>query len=167
MLPTSGVRRFWPLFAVPLGALTIAAVAGILRRDALSPTPGQVVQDFLGHVVRDRFEKAAPLLTDGEGSRTPAALEEWKQSVEAGLGSIRTVRGETDWISGEEAEATGILVAKRRERRLRFALERERGRWRIARLDRFWGGDNAPVPDPGPIRIREDWRGRPRRTRKH
>lgn len=162
------MRRFWPLFAVPLGALAIAAVAGVLRREALSSTPGQVVQDFLGQVVRDRFEKATPLLMEGgEASRTPAALKEWKQRIEAGLGTIRRVRGETDWISGEEAEATGILVAKRRERRLRFVLERERGRWRIARLDRFWGGDNVSVSDPGPIRIREDGRGRPRPTRKH
>jgi hypothetical protein len=168
LLPTPGVRRFWPLLAVPLGALAIAALAGVLRREAVSSTPGQVVSDFLGQVVRDRFEKATPFLTEGgEGSRTPAALKEWKQSVEAGLGTIRRVRGETDWISGQEAEATGILVAKRRERRLRFALERESGRWRIARLDRFWGGDNAPVPDPGPIRIREDGRGRPSRTRQH
>jgi hypothetical protein len=157
------VRRFWPLIAVPAGALAVLFLAGLLRREATSATPGEVVEDFLGHVVRDRFEKAAPLLAEsGEGA--PATLSRWKENVEAGLGSIHRVRGETDWISGEQAEATGVLVAERRERRLRFALEREEGRWRIAQLDDFWG-DDAPAPAFGPVSIREDGRARPRRAR--
>jgi hypothetical protein len=76
------------------------------------------------------------------------------------------VRGETDWISGDTAEATGTLVAGRRERRLRFALERDGNRWKIARLDEFWGKDSASEPTsvaPG-IRIREGWRRRAHAT---
>ena len=55
-------------------------------------------------------------------------LKEWKQEVETGLGKVRRVRGQTDWISGENAEATGVLVADERERRLRFSLAVGRAR---------------------------------------
>lgn len=154
------MRRYWPLIAVPLAAIAVAALVGIVRRDALSSTPGEVVEDFLGRIVRDRYENAARLVADG--SATPQRLKEWRESVENGLGEVRRVRGETDWISGEEAEATGILVAERRERRLRFALEREGGRWRIARLDEFWGDDAGAE---GSMRVREAWRERRRPTR--
>lgn len=154
------MRRYWPIIAVPLGAIAIAALVGIVRRDSLTSTPGEVVEDFLGHIVRDRYEKAARFVADG--SATPQRLKEWRESVENGLGEVRHVRGETDWISGEEAEATGVLVAEQRERRLRFALEREEGRWRIARLDEFWGNDASNAA--APVRVREGWRER-RRTR--
>ena len=165
MLDFRFVRRFWPLLAVPAGAIAVFLVAGALRRENVSATPGEVVEDFLGHVVRDRFEKAAPLLAESGGG-VPAALRRWKENVEAGLGTIRSVRGETDWISGEQAEATGVLVAARRERRLRFALELAGGRWRIARLDEFWGDDD-PAAAFGPVSIREDGGVRARRARNH
>jgi hypothetical protein len=160
------MRRFWLLSAVPLGAIALAALVGTLRRDSLASTPGEVVENFLDRVVRDRYEKATPLLVDG-GARAdvPATLKEWKQGVESGLGNVRHVRGETEWISGEKAEATGVLVAEKRERRLRFALEREGGRWRIARLDDFWTeSDRRRADSPRSIRIRENWRAR---TRSH
>jgi hypothetical protein len=143
------MRRLWPVLAVALGAIAVAALVGALRRDSLSSTPGEVVEDFLERIARERYEKAAPLLA-GEiaQSATPERLREWKQNVETGLGQVESVRGETDWISGEEAEATGILVTNRRERRLRFGLERESGRWRIARLDEFWGDDAVRAIEP-------------------
>lgn len=150
------MRRYGLILAVPLAAIAIAFLVGIVRRDALSSTPGEVVQDFLGRIVRDRYEKAARLVADG--SATPQRLKDWTASVENGLGEVRRVRGETDWISGEEAEATGVLVAGQRERRLRFALEREGGRWRIARLDEFWGDDAADAAST--VRLREGWRAR-------
>jgi hypothetical protein len=160
------MRRFWPLLAIPLAALAIGALAGALRRDAISSTPGQVVEDFLDRIVRDRYDRAAGLMTGG--AETPERLKDWREKVAEGLGEVRSVRGETDWISGEEAEATGVLVAGKRERRLRFALEREDGRWRIARLDEFWGED-ADAADAAEVaasvRVREGWRGRPRASR--
>lgn len=160
------MRRFWPLLAIPLTALAIGALAGVLRRDAVSSTPGQVVEDFLDRIVRNRYDKAAGLLTGG--TETPERLKDWSEKVAEGLGEVRSVRGETDWISGEEAEATGVLVAGQRERRLRFALEREDGRWRIARLDEFWGED-ADAADAAEVaasvRLREGWRERPRASR--
>ncbi|HEV8610825.1 MAG TPA: hypothetical protein VGS98_12255 [Thermoanaerobaculia bacterium] len=157
------MRRHWPLVAVPLAAIALAAIVGVLRRDSLASTPGEVVERFLDGVMRDRYEKAAPFLADGVvRTDTPAALKEWKQEVESGLGKVRRVRGETEWISGEQAEATGVLVAGKRERRLRFALEREGGRWRLARLDEFWGDDAGA---DGSLRVREAWRERRRPTR--
>lgn len=161
------MKRLWPLAVVPLLALGTALLVGALRRDALEPTPGEVVHDFLGRVVRDRYEKAALLLEESaRRSATADLLREWKRNVESGLGPVRAVRGETEWISGEEAEATGVLVTRRRERRLRFTLEREDGRWRIARLDEFWGEEATPAAEN--FRIREGWRqGRkPRNTRR-
>src|SRR5213593_2656327 len=159
----SSMRKLWPLLAVALGAIALAAVVGVLRRDSLASTPGEVVERFLDRVVRDRYEKAAPFLAEGTGREEPAMLKEWKQEVETGLGKVRRVRGQTDWISGENAEATGVLVADERERRLRFSLEREAGRWRIARLDEFWAkSDPRTESDPRSVRIRESWRDRPR-----
>ena len=144
------MRRFWPLLAFLLTAFAIAGLVGVLRRESLSPTPGGVVEDFLGHVVSGGFEEATPLLAE-RGGATPATLRRWKENIEAGLGKVRRVRGETDWISGEQAEATGVLVAERRERRLRFALEREEGHWRITQLDEFWGRPESAAYSPGPL----------------
>lgn len=160
------MRRYWPLLAIPLAALAIGALAGVLRRDAVSSTPGQVVEEFLDRIVRDRYDKATGLLTGG--TETPERLKDWGKKVAEGLGEVRSVRGETDWISGEEAEATGVLVAGQRERRLRFALEREDGRWRIARLDEFWGEDSdaaRAAEVAASVRVREGWRERPRASR--
>jgi hypothetical protein len=76
---------------------------------------------------------------------------------------VRSVRGETDWVSGEEAEATAVLESEHRERRLRFALKREDGEWAIARLDGFWGSAPAPADS---IRVKESWRSRPAPARR-
>lgn len=157
------MRRFPAFLAVPLAALALAALVGILRRDAVSSTPGQVVEQFLDRLAGGRYQRASELLVPG-GSASIADLQRWKESVENGLGKVRNVRGETEWISGEESEATGILLAERRERRLRFALERENGRWRIVRLDEFWGEPAASRTDPN-RRMREGWRLRARPAR--
>lgn len=166
MLSFGTMRRWWPLLAVSAAAIGLAALIGVLRSDVVSFTPGEVVERFLGRIESDGYEKATPLLTDEVGrSVPPEALKRWKRSVEAGLGKIRRVRGETEWISGEEAEATGVLDAGRRERRLRFGLEREDGRWKIARLDEFWSEDSDSSrtgSDLGSIRVREGVRQRPR-----
>lgn len=155
------MRRIWPLFAVPIAAIAVVSLVGVLRRDSVGPTPGEVVEKFLDRIVGERYDRAAVYLAAGSGTPPEGGLKDWKENVESGLGKIRDVRGETDWISGEEAEATGILVAERRERRLRFTLERDRGRWRIARLDEFWGEEPAPESGILPsLRIREG--GRPR-----
>jgi hypothetical protein len=160
------MRKLWPLLAIPLALLAIGALVGIVRRDAVSSTPGQVVEDFLDRIIGSRYEKAAQLLT--AESETPERLKDWRAKVAEGLGEVQGVRGETDWISGEEAEATGVLVAGHRERRLRFALGREDGRWRITRLDEFWGED-ADAADAAEVaasvRVREGWRERPRASR--
>jgi hypothetical protein len=146
--------------AVPFAAIVLASLVGVLREDSLTVTPGEVVQSFLRRVLQQRYGMAVSFLaSDVQRSATPGALEEWKQRVETGLGKIRGVRGETEWISGETAEASGVLVAKQRDRRLRFALKSARGRWVITRLDEFWG---EVAGAEGPIRVREAWRGRPR-----
>lgn len=139
--------------AVPIGSIALALLVGVLRRDSAPDTPGAVVEQFVRHVSRERYAKATPLLASKlENATTPEALSAWEREAESGLGKIHGVRGETDWISGEEAEATAILRAEQRERRLRFALELEDGEWAITRLDGFWGSD--PISD-GSIRIRE------------
>lgn len=144
------------LAAVPLAAIAVALLVGALRWDSAPETPGVVVEKFVRHVSRERYAKATPLLTsDLESAATPQSLSAWDREARTGLGEVRGVRGETDWISGEEAEATAVLKAVRRERRLRFALKREGGEWAIARLDGFWG--NAPAS--GSIR-NEAWRKR-------
>lgn len=162
MLLPSSMRKLWPLLAVPLGAIALAALVGALRRDSLASTPGDVVERFLDKVTSERYEKASPFLAGGAGRRdSPARLKEWGREVGSGLGKVRHVRGETDWISGDDAEATGILVAGNRERRLRFSLRRDGGRWRIARLDDFWTGNGRDrTSEPRAIRIRERWRDR-------
>jgi hypothetical protein len=142
-----------------MGAIAFALLVALLRTDAsAAATPGAVVEKFVEHVSRERFTKASPLLSDElESAATPEALAAWEREVKSGLGEVTRVRGETDWISGEEAEATAVLEAEHRERRLRFALNREEGEWVIARLDGFWGD----APDaPGSIAIRESRRNR-------
>lgn len=157
-LESSVVKGALRLAAVPIGAIALAFLVGALRRDSAPETPGAVVEQFVRHVSAARYAKATTLLaSELENAATPEALSAWEREAQSGLGKVRGVRGETDWISGEEAEATAILRAEQRERRLRFALKREDGKWVIARLDGFWG--NAPT-SVGPIRIRESWRNR-------
>ena len=146
------------LAAVPLGAIAIALLVGSVRRDTPPQTPGTVVEKFVRHVSRDNFDKATPLLTSElQGAATAEALSSWEREAQSGLGPVRRVRGETDWVSGEEAEATAVLESEHRERRLRFALKREGGEWAIARLDGFWAEAPASAESP---RIRESWRSR-------
>src|SRR5206468_10653492 len=100
---------------------------------------GAVVETFLVHLSNARFESAAPLLSNELEKRAgPEVLKEWEKEVRVGLGEVRDVRGKTEWISGEDAEASGVLRAGRRERRLRFGLKRQGPRWVIDRLDEFW-----------------------------
>ncbi len=158
MLESTDVKGLLRLVAVPIGAIALALLVGSLRRGSAPDTPGAVVEKFVEHVSREHYAKATPLLaSELEKAATPEALAVWEREAESGLGKVRGVRGETDWISGEEAEATAILRAGQRERRLRFALEREDGAWAITRLDGFWG--DAPT-SAGPIRIRESGRDR-------
>lgn len=152
------MRGILRLAVVPIGAIALALLVGSLRSDSGAETPGAVVEEFVQHVSRDRFQRATPLLaTDLERAATPEALSTWGREARSGLGEVRRVRGETDWVAGEEAEATAVLEAEHRERRLRFALRRENGEWAIARLDGFWG--DAPEA-PGSIAIRESRRNR-------
>lgn len=138
---------------VPIAAIgLVAAVAG-LRRGSISETPGTVVEKFLDHLSEERYERAATLLAgDLRKSVTPAALERWGREARRGLGKAQRVRGETEWLSGSEAEATGVVEAGGRDRRLRFGLARDGARWGIVRLDDFWADAARP------IRIREAWR---------
>lgn len=164
LLEFSSVKGVLRFAAVPIGTIALAILVAALRRDSAPETPGAVVQKFVRHVSAERYAKATPLLaSELEMAATPETLSAWEREAESGLGKVRGVRGETNWISGEEAEATAILRAERRERRLRFSLEREDGAWAITRLDGFWG--NAPAA-AGSARIRESWRNRPAPARR-
>jgi hypothetical protein len=146
------------LAAVPVAAIALVALVAALRRDVLPETPGAVVERFLDHLAAKRYEKASTLLAGPlRGSATPAALEKWQTEAVRGLGTTRRARGETEWISGSEADATGVIEAGRRDRRLRFGLQRQSGRWVLTRLDDFWLASPAPVES---IRIREVGRRR-------
>jgi hypothetical protein len=152
------VKAFFRFAAIPVGAIGLVALVGVLRHESLAETPGAVVESFLGHLSRERYQEAAPLLSSELEKRAdPEVLKEWEREVRVGLGEIRGVRGKTEWISGEDAEATGVLKAGRRERRLRFGLKRERQRWVINRLDEFW---LQRPPETKSIRIRERGRNR-------
>lgn len=145
------------LAAVPAAGIALALLLGGLRRDSGAQSPGTVVEKFVRHVSAERYEKATPLLArDLQGAATPEALSGWGLESRSGLGKIHGVRGETDWISGDESEATAVLQAEHRERRLRFALKREEGEWAIARLDGFWGRS----PASGRPEASETWRNR-------
>jgi hypothetical protein len=152
------VKAFFRFAAIPVGAIGLVALVGVLRHESLAETPGAVVESFLGHLSRERYQEAAPLLSSELEKRAdPEVLKEWEREVRVGLGEIRGVRGKTEWISGEDAEATGVLKAGRRERRLRFGLKRERQRWVINRLDEFW---LQRPPETKSIRVRERWGNR-------
>jgi hypothetical protein len=152
------VKSLLRLAAVPVAAIALVAVLAALRGNALLETPGSVVERFLDHLSAGRYEKAATLLASRlRESATPAALEKWQSEAVRGLGRTRRARGETEWISGSEADATGVIEAGRRDRRLRFGLRRESGRWVLTRLDDFWLTSPAPVES---IRIREVGRRR-------
>ena len=145
------------LAAVPAAGIALALLIGGLRRDSGAQSPGTVVENFVRHVSAERYTKATPLLSkDLEAAATPETLSGWGLGSRIGLGKIHGVRGETDWISGDEAEATAVLLAEHRERRLRFALKREEGEWAIARLDGFW----VKAPACGGPAGSETWRNR-------
>jgi hypothetical protein len=151
------VKTVLRLTVVPLAAIAIALLIAGLRGDSGAESPGTVVEKFVRNVSEERYAKATPLLAnDLESAATPEALSGWGRESRNGLGKVHGVRGETDWISGEEAEATVILQAEHRERRLRFSLKREEGEWAIARLDGFWG----KTPLSGGSAGREAWRNR-------
>lgn len=163
MLPQPVVKAVFRLAVVPLAAVALALLVGVLRRDSGTETPGAVVEKFVGHVSRERYAKATPLLSNElESAATPETLSGWERETRKGLGKVRGVRGETDWIAGDEAEATAILEAEHRERRLRFALKRQDGDWAIARLDGFWG----KAPTAAGSNRRETWRDRPADARR-
>jgi hypothetical protein len=137
------VKNLLRLAAVPVAA--IAFMAGVASLRAVPATPGATVQTFLVHLTEGRNEQAAELLsTEMRAAATPAALGRWQAQALRGLGEADDVRGETEWISGSEAEATGVVEAGRRDRRLRFGLERESGRWLVSRLDDFWVAESRP-----------------------
>jgi hypothetical protein len=152
------VKSLLRLAVVPVAAIALVALVAALRRDVLPETPGAVVEKFLDHLSAGRYEKAVTLLAGPlRESATPAALEKWQSEAVGGLGTPRRARGETEWISGSEADATGVIEAGRRDRRLRFGLQRESGRWVLTRLDDFWLASPAPGES---IRIREVGRRR-------
>jgi hypothetical protein len=150
------VRKLLRIAAVPLAAIALFLAAARVRRNAVPESPGAVVEHFLDHVSQGRYERAATFLApDVRGSEGAAAVERWKAEAVRGLGEVRDVRGETEWISGTEAEATGLIRSNRRDRKLRFGLELASGRWVVNRLDDFW--EAAPI-SLGAIRIREGGR---------
>jgi hypothetical protein len=152
------VKSVLRIALVPVAAVALVVVVAALRRDTLPETPGAVVEKFLDHLSEKRYEKAAALLGGPlRESATPAALEQWESEAVRGLGTTRRARGETEWISGSGAEATGVIEAGRRDRRLRFGLQRESGRWVLTRLDDFWQANAAPAES---LRIREVGRRR-------
>jgi hypothetical protein len=138
------VKSLLRLAAVPVAAIALVAAVAALRHNALPETPGVVVERFLDHLSDGRHERAAALLAGPlRESATPAALERWQGEAVRRLGKARRVRGETEWISGSEAEATGVIEAGGRDRRLRFRLERESGRWVLATRRLLGGGSCA------------------------
>jgi hypothetical protein len=158
------VRTVLCVAAVPVAAIALFLAVARVRRSAVPETPGAVVEHFLDHVSAERYERAATLLApDLRGSEAPAALERWKAPAVRGLGEVRSVRGETEWISGSEAEATGMIRAKRRDRKLRFGLQFASGRWVLTCLDDFW--EAAPI-SLGTTRIRERRRDAPASRRR-
>jgi hypothetical protein len=156
LLAFPGVKKNLRVAAVPLAAIALFLAVARLRRNAVPETPGTVVEHFLDHVSQGRYERAATFLApDIRGSEGAAAVERWKEEAVRGLGEVRDVRGETEWISGTEAEATGVIRSNRRDRKLRFGLELASGRWVVNRLDDFW--EATPI-SLGAIRIREGGR---------
>jgi len=106
------VRRVLRIAAVPLAAIALFLAVARVRRSAVPETPGAVVEHFLDHVAQGRYERAATLLSpDLRGSEAPAAVERWKAEAVRGLGEIRDVRGETEWISGTDGLLLGLAVA--------------------------------------------------------
>lgn len=147
------MKGLFRLAVVPVAAIALVAALASLRRGAVSETPGAVVEKFLDQLSEARYEKAATLLAGPlRDSVTPAVLERWHREAGRGLGRTGRVRGETEWISGPEAEATGVIEAGRRDRRLRFGLQLESGRWVLTRLDDFWVAGPSAARS---IRIRE------------
>lgn len=123
-------------------ALAIAAVVVFVGndRETLVPPPDAVVESFVRQLVSGRESRAIPYLAKSiSGSVSEEELRRIEQSVEREVGDVGDVRAETDWSSGDRAEATAVWRSGEREARRRFGLRREHGLWRIDRL-----------PAPGP-----------------
>ena len=71
------MNSFLRLASVPAAAIALVALVGTLRRPSSAETPGAVVESFLGHLSRERYQKAAPFLSSELEKRAdPEVLKE-------------------------------------------------------------------------------------------
>jgi hypothetical protein len=115
----------------------VGAVWGLGDRGALVPPPEMVVEEFVRELSLERWEPARTHLAESVARHAgPDSLRGFLQTVEGHAGRIEDVRGRPFFATDVAAEATAeITSTEGRRSTLRLPLARERGLWKISRLD--------------------------------
>jgi len=136
---TPRVRRVI-LFVIVVAAAAIAwATLPIVRRAGGVPSgpPEAIVEGFVQALARHDYERALPYLTEHLLAQTiPLTLEVRVNEMERHTGSLRNVRGVSQWSVGTRAYAATEADTERGGHiKLGFGLVREdSGAWRIEEL---------------------------------
>jgi hypothetical protein len=132
------MRPVGPVLAAVLVALGLAAADVHLLgdRQTFVPPPNSVVEGFVRAVAMGREDRAAPYLAEELRKKvTEEDLQRYGEKIAGGPGTVREVRGETDWMAGDRASATVLCRSRTGEWRLRFGLHLDAGLWRITELE--------------------------------
>jgi hypothetical protein len=142
------VKAALSVAALLAAALAVAALAVFAAGDGstLVPPPEAVAENFLRAVSRRRYQQALPYLRPELRAAGVEGLRRYHQRIERACGLLRDVRGEDGVRAGESATATVLLKGAAAQGRMRFALVRERGEWRLATLGEWVGSPAALAP---------------------
>ena len=148
------MKRFFMvigLVAIALGLLAVD-VFGLGDRTVLTPPPEAVTEGFLREMTMKRYEPATAYLSSNLSRELPEArLEEIGRDLEARAGRISDVRAETLSMSGNYAEAVGLLKSDRAgELRFTIRLKWEEGQWAVDGLRGVVDGDDDRRGAAGP-----------------
>jgi len=132
------MRPVGPVLAAVVAAMGLAAadIHFLGDRRTLVPPPDAVVESFTRAIAMGREDQAIPYLSE-ELARTVTDedLRRYGEPISDGPGMVHEVRGELERIAGDRATATARCRSRTGEWRLRFELRREKGLWRISRLE--------------------------------
>jgi hypothetical protein len=134
--------------ALLAAALAVAALAVFAAGDGstLVPPPEAVAENFLRAMARRRYPQALPYLRPELRAVGVEGLRRHQQRIERACGLVRDVRGEDGARAGESATATALLKGAAGQGRMRFALVRQQGEWRLATLGEWVGSTAALAP---------------------
>lgn len=136
---TPQVRRLTGFVLVVAAAVIAGVILSMVRRAGGVPSgpPDAIVKGFVEALARHDYERALPYLTEHLLAQTiPLTLEVRVNELEHHTGSLRNVRGVSQWSVGTRAYAAAEADTERAGHiKLGFGLVREHNdAWRIEEL---------------------------------